>query len=481
MSFRINTNMPGMIAHRQATLSGAALQDSVTRLSSGLRINTAGDDPAGLIMSESLRAQIASIESATRNNQDAINFSKTAEAALGEVNRLLSDARALAITAGNAATLSASQIQANQDQIVSIASSITRIAMNTQFGTRRLLDGSSGVQAQVSDASRIQGLSFAGTFASQPITANSLVTVQVSTQATRASLNSSTLTGGVILNPGTINLNGTSFSFPAGTSANSVVSTINASSSQTGVSANFNSTTNVLTLSSTKFGSSQVINFTDPSGVLTPAGTNVSPAGTNAVATTSVTVGGTVRTSLFTGGKNQTDGLTLSDIDGNVVRLTEIGNTTTGAPATVGQVAAGIATFQIGANTNQSAQLSLPNLTASNLGNDILTGLSMNNLDLSTATNAAQAIQIIDRAIEQVSAARGRIGQFTKYILESNNRSLTAAKENMAATESAIRDVDMASEMTQFTKYQVMQQAGTAILAQANNLPQNVLSLVRGG
>lgn len=174
------------------------------------------------------------------------------------------------------------------------------------------------------------------------------------------------------------------------------------------------------------------------------------------------------------------DGLALSDADGNVVRLTEFGNTNLGATTTVGQVAAGVANFQIGANVNQTAQLSLPNLTASNLGNDILGNVNLSTIDLSTASGASQAIQVIDRAIEQVSASRGRIGQFTKYILESNNRSLAAAKENMAATESAIRDVDMASEMTQFTKYQVMQQAGTAILAQANNLPQNVLSLIRG-
>ncbi|OWU65573.1 MAG: hypothetical protein CBB60_003995 [Armatimonadetes bacterium Cent15-Ar3] len=480
MSFRINTNMPGMIAHRNASTSGSSLQDSITRLSSGMRINTAGDDPAGLIASESLRSQIASIDSASRNNQDAINFSKTAEAALAEVNKLLSDARALAITAGNSATLSASQIQAGQDQLVSIATSITRIALNTQFGTRRLLDGSSGVQAQISDAQKIQGMSFAGNFAGSPITTNGLVSVSVSTQATRATFTSSTLTGGVILNAGSININGTNFSFPAGTTASAVAASINASSNQTGVTANFNSGSNLLTLSSSKFGGSQAINFTDPSGVISAAGTNISPTGTNAVATATISLNGATRTAIFTGGKNSMDGLALSDADGNVIRVTEIGNTTLGAVTTIGQVAAGVANFQIGANLNQTAQLSLPNLTASNLGNDILGTVNLSTIDLSSATGASQAIQVIDRAIEQVSAARGRIGQFTKYILESNNRSLAAAKENMSATESAIRDVDMASEMTQFTKYQVMQQAGTAILAQANNLPQNVLSLIRG-
>ncbi len=480
MSFRINTNLPGMIAHRNASASGASLQDSISRLSSGMRINTAGDDPAGLIASEGLRAQIASIDSASRNNQDAINFSKTAEAALGEVNKLLSDARALAVTAGNSATLSASQIQANQDQLVSIATSITRIALNTQFGTRRLLDGSAGVQAQVSDSANVQGMSFAGNFLGLPVTSNGLISVRVTQQAQRAAFNSSALVGGVVLNAGAININGTSFNFPAGTTGGAVAASINAASSQTGVTANFNSTTNIVSLASTKYGKTQVINFTDPSGVISPVGTSVSPSGNDAAA--EVRAAGSSTFALFTGGRNALDGLAMSDPDGNVVRITESGNTalfSTGAYA-VGQVSVGAANFQVGANVNQTVQLSLPNLTSSNLGNDILGTVNLLTIDLSTATGASQAMQVIDRAIEQVSATRGRIGQFTKYILESNNRSLAAAKENMAATESAIRDVDMASEMTQFTKYQVMQQAGTAILAQANNLPQNVLSLIRG-
>ena len=106
--------------------------------------------------------------------------------------------------------------------------------------------------------------------------------------------------------------------------------------------------------------------------------------------------------------------------------------------------------------------------------------MNMSNLDITSQGNLLNALMVVDRAIGQVTATRGQIGQFTNYVLESNNRSLQSAKENMTASESTIRDVDMASEMTSFTTYQVLQQSGMAILAQANSMPQTVLSLLKG-
>ena len=134
MSFRINTNIQAMNSLRNLQGTGAEAANSMMRLSTGLRINGAGDDPAGLIVSESLRAQISGIDQAMKNNQDAMNYSKTAEGALDEVNRLLRDARSLAISSGNQATLTDQQKQANQQQLNSIVSSISRISSTTQYG-----------------------------------------------------------------------------------------------------------------------------------------------------------------------------------------------------------------------------------------------------------------------------------------------------------------------------------------------------------
>jgi flagellin len=452
------------------------LQASMSRLSSGLRITKASDDPSGLISSENLRSQIGSLDAAMRNNQDAINYSKTAESALQEVNQLLSDARGLVISSGNTATLSATQLRANQDQLSSIASSITRIAQTAQFGSKRLLDGSSGIQAQVSAGNEVQGISLAGMFKGSPITAQGLMTLSSITPGTQATLTSATLAGGVVLNPGSFSINGSTFSFVAGATGAQVANAVNAAASSTGVTAVWNASTNQLNFNTTSFGQNAVLSFSDSSGVVS-SGPPTTITGTNPIALVSL---GAMGTALFTGGRAGTDGLSLFDQDGNMVRLTTAGNSSTGYPMTIGQITPGSAVFQFGGNAGQTAQLTLPNMAAAQLGNDVVPNMSMATLDITSPGNLANALLVVDRAIAQTTATRGQIGQFTNYVLESNNRSLQSAKENMTASESTIRDVDMAAEMTSYTTYQVLQQSGMALLAQANSMPQTVLSLLKG-
>lgn len=476
MSFRINTNFAAQTAHSHLVSNSDQLQSSMSRLSSGLRITKASDDPSGLISSENLRSQIGSLEAAMRNNQDAINYSKTAESALAEVNQLLSDARGLVIASGNTATLSATQLRANQDQLASIASSITRIAQTAQFGSKRLLDGSSGIQSQVSAANEVQGISLAGIFKGVPITAQGLMTLNSITPGTQAALTSSTLAGGVVLTPGSFSINGSTFTFIAGSTGSQVAAAVNAAATQTGVTATWNGGTNQLDFVTTNYGQNAVLSFSDSSGVVS-SGPPVTVSGTNPVAT--ITLGG-MGTALFTGGRAGTDGLSLFDQDGNMVRLTSAGNTFGGYPKTIGQITPGSAVFQFGGNAGQTAQLTLPNMTAAQLGNDVVANMNIATLDITNQGNLMNALMVVDRAIAQVTSTRGQIGQFSNYVLASNNRSLQSAKENMTASESTIRDVDMASEMTSFTTYQILQQSGMAILAQANSMPQTVLSLLKG-
>ena len=474
MSFRINTNIAAQGALRNVNASTENLNRSINRLSTGLRINNAADDPAGLIASEGFRSQISSIDQAVKNNQDAVNYSKTAEGALAEVNSLLNDARTLAVASANSGVLTGSQVQANQDQLNSIVSSITRISTQTQFGSKKLLDGSSGINAAVTDATKVGALSINGSFGGAAISANAVVTVDSVTAGTRASFNTTADTSAGTLAAGSFSLNGTTFSFAAGTSQSDVVNAVNAASSQTGVSATDSGTT--LSFASTKFGSAAKIEFVDANGVLGTAGATSSTAGTDALATLSV---GTATGVLFTGGKGGADGLTLTDADGNTIKLTESGNTTGTTPAAVGQVVVGSAKFQIGANSGQSATLSLGNFAASQLGQGVAAGKSLANLDLSTAAGASEAMAVLDKAITEVSQARGRIGNFQRNTLESNIRSLGVARENLAASESAIRDTDVAAEMSNYTKAQILQQAGLSVLSQANSAPQSVLSLIR--
>jgi flagellin len=166
---------------------------------------------------------------------------------------------------------------------------------------------------------------------------------------------------------------------------------------------------------------------------------------------------------------NQGQGLELKDTAGNSVKLTVGGNTATTHTAAA-QVNSGNTTFQIGANGGQTATLSLGNFSSSNL--------SLSNLNI-TGSDMSSALASIDSAISTVSESRGRIGSFVRNTLESNVRSLSVARENLAATESSVREIDVAEEMTNYTKLQILQQSSMSMLAQANSAPQSVLSLLR--
>jgi flagellin len=474
MSFRINNNIRALGAFNDVTRVSNEMNKSMGRLSKGLRIADASDDPAGLISSELFRAQINSMDAAMRNNQEALNYAKTAENALGEMNRLLSDARGLAIASGNSATLTAAQLAANQDQLSSIVTSIDRIASTVTYSGRRLLDGSAGVTTQISNSAKVAGFTFGGLANTTSITQSGLITINQTTAATRALYTSTVTLATGARQTGTLTINGVSFNITQGTAGASIANVINAASGQTGVTATFDSTSNNLIMSQTQTGTERQINFTDTTGVIsTGANTQASQSGTNAVA--QILVGG--QTVLFTGGRGGRDGLSLTDANGNSLVINEGGNAVNNQ--LLGRVVAADSTFQIGFLSTTTANLALRNMSSGQLGTGVSAGLSVNNLDVSTAAGASSALAVLDKAIEEVSQVRGRIGNFQRNVLETNNRSLSSMRENLANSESSIRDLDVAAEMTQYTKWQVMQQAGLSILGQANQASQSVLSLLR--
>ncbi len=475
MGFSINTNMPAMTATRNLNSASTAMSKSMTRLSTGLKISSAGDDPSGLIASKRMQAQIASLGQAQSNTQDAINYAKTADGALDEVTTLLQDARTLAVASGNSATLTPDQLQANQQQMQSIIDSVSRISSTTQYGTKKLLDGSAGNQAAVTAGTKLSSISIGGSFGGAALNTSSTVTMALTTAATQATLTSATFTNSTdaVANAGSFTINGTTFNADATTTAADLITKINKASDNTGVVASFES--GAIQLKSTSYGSNSKINLVDSAGVFSASAGASSSAGTDAVA--SVTVGG--KTALFTGSRNGTDGLTLSDADGNTVSLTGAGNSTFAAAA-VGQVQTGTSQFQIGANAGQTTNLNLGNFAASELGKGAVAGKDLSMLNLTNASDATDALKVLDKAINDVTTARGKIGNFQKNVLESNSRALGVAKENLSATQSQIADVDVAEEMTNYTKLQILQSTGMAILAQAKSAPQSVLQLIQG-
>ncbi|MFN8140593.1 MAG: flagellin [Fimbriimonadales bacterium] len=481
MSLRINNNLSALNALRNLNLNDDKLARAISRLSTGLKINTGADDPAGLTISENFRAQISGIERAVQNSQDAINMVKTAEGALAEVQTLLLSMRGLAVHSANTGVVDQNVLSANQAQIRSVIQSINRIAEHTAFGTKKLLDGTAGVQASVTDSSLASSIFMGGTFNGNPILTGP-VTVTLTTPAERALLDLTTgyADANAIVPAGSFTINGASFATDGTETLTQVVSKINQMSNTTGVTATIAGSGPVnVQLVQNSYGSKFDIQLFDTSGLLNGS-SYASDAGVDAIADVSVTTSEGVETVQFTGGQGLGDsGLRLSDSFGNAITLTENANQNFTGPGQVGVVTAGSVQIQFGPSSNQMVQLAVPSMFADSLGTGVVPSESIATLDITTQQGANDAIKIIDAAVAQLARTRGDLGSFQKDFLESNVRSLGIARENLVATESSIRDADMAEEMTQYTKYQILQQSGMAVLAQANQLPQSVLRLLQ--
>lgn len=473
-----------MTAMRQLTISEGNMQNSITRLSTGLRINSAGDDPSGMIVSEGLRSQISGITQAIRNSQDAVNMSKTAEGALDEVNRLLQSMRALAVASANTAVVDANQLQANQNQIRNIVSSLTRIADQTSWGNKKLLNGASGTIASVTNTANVSSLYVGGTFNGETVRSGAITTtrVQSSTQTTTGALATNFATTATAVTAGVFAINGVSFISEPGETVSSLLAKINTKSNLTGVGASFVPGSGI-TLTSNTFGSRFPIQYTETTGILNGGASTNGVLGQDAIFDVTVPVepNPNTATERFTGGQAPgQSGLVLTSPSGNRMAVTPTGNANA-APINVGSVTVGDVRFQIGANANQFASFSLPSVYASDLGTNTVAGESINTVDITSEAGATQAIRIIDDAVQQLNVLRGSLGSFQQNFLESNVRSLGIAQENLTASESYIRDADMAFEMTEYTKINILRQTGMSVLAQASQAPQNILQLLRGG
>jgi len=720
MSLRINNNIAAIDSHRNLTNTTMNLSKSMEKLSSGYRINRAADDPAGLVISEQFRAQIAGLNQAIENSEGSVNMIQTAEGALNEINNLLVSMRELAIHAANEGFNDTAQLEADQAEINNAIQTIDRIAANTQFGTKKLLDGTKANVASIT-SSNSAGIS---------IVESGLTTGQHSVTATKtadatASLNITSLgvsldstvtpysltegihnidviqaSAGASKTSDSINVldawgNGLEFAAAAtsaqltsaaaigaaATASNAGTYTVKLNYQENGAAVtgwqtlsidvtdtmtqaqaasawndaiNNNaalagrveavlSAGNELVFRSTNSGAGYSLaiegfstdattgwfSFTDADArgissneirfdldvaklassisatTTITAGTYTSldalisqletdlagdfgtaAAGVNNIAVSKVgddkikftlmdegsdyslqmlatttddstSARAALGLSVDTVAVQGTDALvsfdnytnTITAVNYNSTQDIVLANKAEGVAgrgtvgitiATASQginlgnmlldvtaaqfdvrldsgpstaVTAGVNTvvynadrsesleinidltsnggsesinntdqslvFQIGANVGQTAKIGLPSMTASSLGKNLAGNmfLSLANIDVTTVQGAQDSQSVIDAAIDQVSTIRGTLGSFQKNTLESNLSNLRIASQNLQASESSIRDTDMAEEMSTFVKNQVLLQAGTAMLAQANQVPQVVLSL----
>jgi flagellin len=411
MGSRINTNIEAFNAQRNLQLTSMQYSKSVEKLSSGLRINRAGDDAAGLSISEKLRAQIKGLGQAQRNAQDGISMIQTAEGALNETHSILQRMRELAVQASNG-TLTTQDLSSIDGELQQLNQEVDRIAQKTTFNGKALLDNSLNTTVCSSGAS---------------------------TSEVQQGFSLSSCAAGVVVSKLDVSgaMGGHTYSFTSSTAGTLTLTDTTTNVSQT-VSVSAMSASNT---------ASQTLNFSQLGISMTLSGFS---AASGAAA-------------------NIVNNFTLSGSD--TIRTSSSG---------------GALSLQIGANNANSFSVSIADAESTSLGTLSYSG---GGTSLSSAigtfhgaqsiTNAQSLLTAIDNAITDVSGVRGDLGA-AQNRLEHTIANLGVSQENLTASESRIRDVDMAAEMVNFTKTGILQQAGQSILSQANSAPQNILQLLRG-
>ena len=490
----INTNIASLNAQRNLNTSQMSLSTSLQRLSSGLRINSAKDDAAGLAISERFTAQIRGLDQARRNANDGISLSQTAEGALEAAGNILQRVRELSVQSANASN-SASDRQALNAEVTQLIAELDRISQTTEFNGQKLLDGSFGSSVFQVGANANQTI----TATTANFTATKYGNYRVGALAATATSPLGDLVQGSTANAiasnaaatsrvagGTITINGAvgsaTVTAAAAASAKTVAAQINAQTGNTGVTA---SATTEFDLTAFTASASYSLNVTS--------------ANTTAV-TIAFQVGATVNTDGLSAAVNAFNdvssktgvtakvnsagtGVTLTNGAGD--NITILNNAASTAAVTVGGTATAAAATAVGTGQLVLDSDKTFNVAAGNT-TDFFNAASaasqlqaVSALDVSSVSAANRSIAIVDSALASVNGQRAKFGALQSRF-ENTISNLQTTSENLSASRSRIRDADFASETANLTRAQILQQAGMAMLAQANALPNNVLTLLRG-
>jgi flagellin len=453
--------------------TSSAQSNVLTQLSTGYKINKASDNPAGLIALEKFNSELTAVSGALDNNQRADAMLSTAEAGITEISGLLQDIEGLAQASVSDSTLSNAEIQANQAQIDNALAAIDRIVNTTTFNGKQLLNGAQAIQVTGLDTTKVNNLRV---YSRGNSTSDVNITVKLNTAATSAT-GAVTIGGAFTLSAATqVVVNGAlgsqTISLSSGDNAAAIITKINAASSATGVDAVANGVN--IRLESSATGSDAFVEFK----VLSGGGLTSPGAKLNDVArTTGTDVKVTVDGQLVTGdGKNvsyNANGLSMEFTAGASL------DAVTGETFTV--KATGGMTFQLGVDSTTRSTVGLDSLAAYTLGggdavaylSDLKSGGSA---DLDTGT--ANTLKAVQRAIEQVAAARGRIGGFQKFQVQTSINSLTATQESLTAAKSVIADTDYAQATAELNRQSVLLNSGMSLLGLANQQASQILSLL---
>lgn len=480
---KINHNMSAVIANKQLLRTENGLTSSLERLSSGLRINHASDDAAGMAIASKMKAQIKGLDQASRNASDGVSVLETADGALNEVTSMLQRMRELSVQAAND-TNTQDDLEAIQAEITSLTDEIDRISRDTEYNTMNLLDGTQDTRVYPS----VRGIERIDISDSVE---KGVYKIEVNTPAEQAvGVGAAVTTTAVTAaQEGTVVINGVEVKIKEGDTFEEVyeklrngaeIGNVNllvadaAATGGTAENAGYVPVADVtqggkLVFVSKQYGSSAELNVSCENTALA--------AYLGIPANGYTEHGEDVKVDRVVSGIGFTEQSTLTT-DGTHVKITDRSGFEMNfevMPGVTGDVSLevtdiGTMTFQIGANEGQTMDVRIPEISSKSLYID--------DVDVRTVGGGGRAITSFDKAIGKVSEARSRIGAYQNR-LDSAVNSLEGAEQNMTAALSRIEDVDMAEEMSEYTKYNVLSQAATSVLAQANDIPQQVLQLLQ--
>ena len=498
MAISINTNVASLNAQRNLSASQTNLAKSMQRLSSGLRINSAKDDAAGLAISDRMTSQIRGLNQATRNANDGISLAQTAEGAMQESTNILQRMRELAVQSAND-TNSASDRASLQSEVDQLKQELTRIAETTTFNGKKLLDGSMiSAQFQVG-ANAGETISFGiGSARSTDLGNHSLTTnnataaqgIEVATAAATASAANNVEAQDLTI----VGKEGSEVvKVAAGDSAAKIAEAVNTQSEKTGVTATAKTTATLGTLSAdgsvslnlqgtntTAIGITATVLKDDLSNLASAINEQAGNTGITAKLsddkksiTLEQSAGYDIKVSNFVHGAGATESINLTGSEGTAATLLGTNDSSTVG----GQVSfSSSASFNVTSDAIDTAG-SLFDNTAANAAN-VSTLQSINTLDITSVDGSSKAIEAVDGALMQIDNMRGDLGAVQNRF-ESTIANLQNISENISAARSRILDADIAQETSKMTSQNILQQAGVSILAQANQAPQLALSLLQ--
>ncbi len=464
-NMKINRNMSAVITNKQLLRTENKLSASMERLSSGYKINRAGDNPAGMAISNKMKAQIDALDQAESNASDGESVLRIADGALNEVSSMLQRIRELSVQAANG-TNSYSDRKSMQDEIDKLTEEVDRISADTEYNTKTLLDGSSDVRVYSKQANRmdISDQVLAGTYE---------FTVDEPAKSAEYKIPMPTGATG-----GTFQINDVNVEYVQRMSEEAFYEQLRVAAEKAGCVAT-RTDDGAFNIASKEYGSKQEITMVFSKAMAADMGIDADPDAKKVENSEDFYIakkGSDAEITLKTD-KGFSKTATVN-ADGARVKITDIGgfsmdfmlknNIQEDVKIEVTDI--GAMSIQIGANQYQDMDVRIPEVSSESL--------YLDKVDVTVANGPENAMNTLDDAIAKLNDIRSRIGAFTNR-LEYASNSLSETHEDMTNAYSGILDTDMAEEMTEYTQQNVLEQATVSVLAQANDLPEKVLSLLQ--